>query len=62
MRILIAHIKVWLASKSIISTKKEDVHGRNYQYVYDMFGHREMVAEYLSSNSWLIPKYFGRHY
>ena len=59
---LTANIKVYLASKGILRTKKEDVHGRNYQFVHKKFGQERMVDEYSRHNSWLIPKYFGRHY
>ena len=56
-----ANIKVYLASKGLVWTKPEDVHGRTYKYVYKKFGHKEMLSEYLHGNTWMIPKYFGRH-
>ena len=39
--------------------KREDVHGRDYRYVYKKFGHQEMLAEYRYGNTWLIGSYLG---
>ena len=50
-RNIIGSIKVRMA---YIANKQEDVHGRKYRDVYKKFGHKEMVKDYLSSNSWDI--------
>jgi len=34
--------------------KKKDVHGRKYAAVYKEFGHKKMVEEFRSSNTWCI--------
>ena len=49
------HIKVRLAYRRNNSgCKSVDVHGRTYKSVYEKFGHKVMVEEYLHGNTWLI--------
>jgi hypothetical protein len=34
--------------------KRIDVNGRDYRYVYKRFGHKCMVNEFKSQNSWRV--------
>lgn len=55
MKRLKAHFKVFMAFlMNNKHGKRCDVHGRLYKQVYEKFGHKVMVDEYLTSNSWFI--------
>lgn len=55
MRRLRAHINVyWAFVTNNYTGKRVDVHGRRYKDVYILFGHRAMVSEFLTGNTWLI--------
>ena len=52
------HYRVlWAAfSFRIKIVRLEDAFGRSYRYVWKKYGHKEMVDEYLTDNTWRLKK------
>lgn len=52
---MVKHIRVFFAFlTNNYFGKREDIHGRNYRYVYKKFGHAAMVNDYMDGNSWYV--------
>jgi len=53
---IMIHLRVWWASKAFTLkiVRRMDVFGKTYRYTYRKYGHKEMVDEYLDTNSWRI--------
>jgi len=55
-KLIKANIRIWWASKvfSIKIVRREDAFGKTYRYCYRKYGHKAMLKEYLTENTWRL--------